>query len=332
MGDSVLILAGDVGGTKTRLAICSADAGPRSPLVEQVYPSGSFESLEAMVRIFLDETAMSVGGAVFGVAGPVVGGRAKITNLPWQLDEGAMAVALGVRSVRLLNDLEAVGHAVPFLEPGDLRTLSTGEPRAGGAIALIAPGTGLGEAFLTWDGGRYVPRPSEGGHAAFAPRTALETGLLAWLRERLGHVSYERVCSGIGLPNIYAYLKQSHHAQESPSLASRLAAADDPTPVIAGAAIEGGESNRLAVAALEIFVSALAGEAGNLALKVLATGGVYVGGGMPPKILPFLEDGRFLAAFREKGRMKDLLTAMPVHVIMNPKAALLGAAYHGLGY
>jgi glucokinase len=283
------------------------------------------------VREFLDQTDVSVERATFGVAGPVVGGRATITNLSWVIDEAELQLALNLSTVRLLNDLEAIGYGVPFLEPEDLHTLNEGQAVPGGAIAVIAPGTGLGEAFLTWDGTRYRSHATEGGHAGFAPTNDRQVGLLRYLLDRFDHVSYERVCSGMGLPNIYAYLKDSGYAEEPPWLARELAAADDPTPVIVNAALDSKRPCELCVATLNVFVSILGAEAGNLALKVLATGGVYVGGGIPPRILSTLERGPFMESFRSKGRFSDLMSRMPVHVILNPKVALLGAACHGLG-
>lgn len=324
-----MLLAGDIGGTKTALGVFSPDAGPRAPLAEASFPSPHYESLETLVREFLDQVNLPVDRASFGVAGPVVAGRARVTNLPWVIDEVRLREALHLSTVRLLNDLDAVAHAVPKLTTADLASLQAGEPASGGAIAVIAPGTGLGEAFLTWDGSRYRAHPSEGGHADFAPTGERELGLLRYLQTRFAHVSYERVCSGLGLPNIYAYLKTTGDAEEPAWLAARLAAAEDPTPVIVNAAL-GDPPCGLCVAALVMFVSILGAEAGNLALKVLATGGVYVGGGIPPRILPALTGGRFLDAFRNKGRFADLLARVPVHVILTPKIGLLGAAVHGL--
>ncbi|UCC64059.1 MAG: glucokinase [Anaerolineae bacterium] len=332
-----MLLAGDIGGTKTNVAVYSPDAGPRAPLAEATFPSARYANLEALVCDFLGGIDLAVDWASFGVAGPVVGGRATITNLPWVIDETQLEGELGLSAVRLLNDLEAIAYAVPWLEPDDVYTLNEGQPAPGGSMAIVAPGTGLGEAYLTWDGTRYRAYASEGGHSDFAPTTPLEVELLRYLLSRFDHVSYERVCSGLGVPNIYAYLKESDYADEPAWLAEQLAAADDPTPVIANAALlrhrpplDGERPCELCVATLNAFVSILGAEAGNLALKVLATGGVYLGGGIPPRILPALEQERFMEAFRRKGRMSDLLARMPVHVILNPKVALLGAAYHGL--
>jgi len=343
-----MLLAGDIGGTKTNLAVFSPEAGPRAPLAEAIFTSARYPSLETLVREFLAQVGLPVERASFGVAGPVVAGRATITNLPWVIDGAQLQAALHLSSVRLLNDLAAIAHAVPILSPADLHTLNAGQMTPGGAIAVIAPGTGLGEAFLTWDGSRYRAHASEGGHTDFAPTNLFEIELLRYLREGLGfeHVSYERICSGMGLPNIYAYLKDSGYAEEPDWLAEQLAATDDPTPVIVGAALrqpfDGAQDKaqdtaldderqcELCLATLNTFVSILGAEAGNLALKVLATGGVYLGGGIPPRILPALEQERFMEPFRRKGRFSALLARVPVHVILNPKTALLGAACHGL--
>jgi glucokinase len=323
-----MLLAGDIGGTKTNLAVFSPDEGLRAPLAEATFPSSCYPSLEALVSEFLAQIDIKVERASFGVAGPVVAGRAATTNLPWEMDQGQLQAALNIPTVRLLNDLAAIAHAVPFLEPSDLHTLNKGQAVPNGTLAVIAPGTGLGEAFLTWDGSRYVTLPSEGGHADFAPTDPLQIGLLAYLLDRFDHVSFEQVCSGRGLPNIYAYLKDGGYAGEPGWLAEQLATARDPNPVIVQAALSG--KSELCVATLDTFVSILAAEASNLALKVLATGGIYLGGGIPPRILPALEGPRFMRAFTNKGRFSDLLARVPVHVILNPKSALLGAACHGL--
>jgi glucokinase len=325
-----MLLAGDIGGTKTTLAVFSPEAGPRAPLAEATFRSAEYPSLETLAREFLSQVDSKVDRASFGVAGPVASGRAVATNLPWAIDETQLRATLNLSSVRLLNDLTALAHAVPFLESTDLHTLNEGRPVPGGAIAVIAPGTGLGEAFLTWDGSRYHPHPSEGGHADFAPTNALELGLLGHLQDRHGHVSYERVCSGRGLPSIYAYLRDSGRATEPAWLTEQLAAVDDPAPVIVNAALDEDRPCELCAATLGMFASILGAEAGNLALKVLASGGVYLGGGIPPRILPALESEQFLQAFHYKGRFSDLLMQIPVHVILDPKVALLGAACHGL--
>lgn len=324
-----MLLAGDIGGTKTNLAVFSPERGWRMPLAEATFPSADYASPEALVREFLAQHGFSVDRASFGVAGPVVAGHATITNLSWEMDETQLQQALHISSVRLLNDLDAIAHAVPFLESQDLHTLNEGQPVSGGAIAVIAPGTGLGEAFLTWDGSHYQAHTSEGGHADFAPTNSFEIELLRYLMARFPHVSFERVCSGKGLPNIYAFLKDTGYAEEPQWLAEQLAATRDRSPIIVSNALDKEKACELCVATLNTFVSILAAEAGNLAIKVLATGGVYIGGGIAPRILSNLDSERFMKTFTHKGRLTQILAGMPVHVILNPKVALLGAAYHG---
>jgi glucokinase len=321
-----MLLVGDVGGTKTHLAVFSAEDGPWKPLAEATFPSTRYSNLETLVGEFLERVRLPVRRASFGVAGPVVKGRAALTNLPWVVDEAHLRRVLNLSSVCLLNDVEAIAYAVPLLRPEDLHTLKAGEPVAGGAIAVIAPGTGLGEAFLTWDGSRYRAHPSEGGHTDFAPTPPLDVDLWHYLRARFEHISYERVCSGPGMLHLYAYLKEKGY-DEPAWLTRRLAEAEDPVPVIVGAALEG--RCELCVATLDAFIAILGAEAGNLALKVLALGGVYLGGGIPPQILPRLEGETFKRAFVQKGRYAGLLSRIPVYVILTPRAALLGAARYG---
>jgi glucokinase len=330
-----MLLAGDLGGTKTNLAIYDPEKGERAPLQEATFASATFPSLEALVQTFLAQVKYPVERASIGVAGPVTNGKATVTNLPWTMDQHEMAKTLGLKSVRLLNDLEAIATAVPYLLPEDLQTLTAGEPMRHGNIAVIAPGTGLGEAFLTWEGTRYHTHASEGGHSDFAPTNTSEVTLLRYLLDRMDHVSYERVCSGRGLPNIYACLKDAATAPEPAWLTKLLAEAPDPTPVIVRAGQDDGtpageEPSALCRATLKMFISIMGAEAGNLALKVMATGGVYVGGGIPPRILPMLRNDGFMVSFKRKGRFADLLNRVPVHVILNPKIALIGAAVHGL--
>lgn len=324
-----MLLAGDIGGTKTALAIFSAERGPRAPLAQAEYQSGDYPDLAAIVRAFLARRALHIACACFDVAGPVLGGRAHITNLPWVLDEQALAEELGIPTVHLMNDLEALARAVPLLQPEDVRTLNTGDVDPGGTIAVIAPGTGLGEAFLTWDGTRYLAHPSEGGHVDFAPTDDLQVGLLQFMLRRYDHVSYEHVCSGIGIPNIYAYLRDRGSAAESPVFAMRLAETSDPTRVICEAALDPTTPDALCAETLDLFLAILGAEAGNLALKVLATGGVYLGGGIPIHIAPAVERGAFMTSFRAKGRFAELLSRVPVHLIVR-QAALIGVAGYGL--
>jgi glucokinase len=325
-----MLLAGDIGGTKTVLAVFSAKGDV--PVQEKSYPSAQYASLELLIQGYLKEIKEPVDSACFAVAGPVVAGRARITNLPWIIDAAALKVGFDWKHVSLMNDLEAVAYAVPSLPSNDIHHLSVGKPSQGGNIAVVAPGTGLGEAFLTMDNGRHIAHASEGSHASFAPTNALQIGLLSFLLEKKGfkHVSFERVCSGgLGIPNLYAYLKETGIAEEPGSLAEELAASLDPTPVIINNALDPARANALCTKTLELFVDILGAECGNHALKVMATGGIYLGGGIPPRILSSLQKPAFLEALRSKGRFRALLTDIPVHVILNPKAGLLGAAAFG---
>jgi glucokinase len=322
-----MLLAGDIGGTKTKLAVLSPESG-LAPQAQATFKSARYASLEAVVHEFLGETGGSVQSAVFGVAGPVVRGETAATNLPWVIRETDLKQALGLEDAKLLNDLEATAFGVPFLSAADLFALNDVSPRSG-TKAVIAPGTGLGEAVLSYRDDHYHVIPSEGGHVDFAPTNLFEIRLLRHLMGKYGHVSYERVCSGKGMPNIYAYLKKNRFAEEVPEVAKALRKAADPTPVIVQRAMAG--ESELCVATLNAFVSILGAEAGNLALKVMATGGVYLGGGIPPKILSKLKDGTFMAAFVNKGRFAEVLAQIPVAVILNEETALLGAAAYGLG-
>jgi len=327
------LLAGDIGGTKTTLAVVSPEKGYRQPLLQETFSSRQYHSLEEVVHEFLrtiNLTGASIDRACFGVAGPVVQGRTTITNLPWVISARNLAAEFGFGRVTLLNDLVSIANAVPVLQPDDVYTLNVGSVVPGGAIAVVAPGTGLGEAYLTWDGAAYHAYASEGGHTDFAPTAPVEMDLLRYLQRKFGRVSYERLCSGIGLPNIYAFLRDTGLAPEPAWLAARLAAAADPNPVIVHAALEQADDCRLCAETLNLFVSILGAEAGNMALKVLASGGVYLGGGIPPRILPLLETEIFLKPFSNKGRFSTMLRQFRVHVVLNAKAALLGAAHFGL--
>jgi glucokinase len=333
-----MLLAGDIGGTKTNLALFKDKEDLHSPMHEAKFPSADYATLAALVHDFLsqrDLTGIPIERAVFGVAGPVVAGKAKATNLPWNIEESQLEQALNIPAVTLLNDLAAMATAIPLLTRADLFTLNEGKPARHGTLAVVAPGTGLGEATLTWDGEHYRVHPSEGGHADFAPTNSFEIGLLVYMLERMPHVSYEQVCSGIGLPNIYAYLKDSALFHEPVWLAEELAKVKDQTPIIVNAAkgeLPGqalSEPVDICQSVLRTFVSILGAESGNMALKALATGGVYLSGGIPPRILPFLQEGEFLQSFKNKGRFADMLAGFPVHVILNPNVGLMGAAAYG---
>jgi glucokinase len=328
-----MLLAGDIGGTKTVLALFDTQEGDglitRHPVLERTFPSQQYQSLDLIVDEFLRDCDHTISAGSFGVAGPVVGNRAQVTNLPWTIDAAAMRERFGF-NVHLLNDLEAVATAVTHLEGTDLITLNEGQAIPGGAIGVIAPGTGLGEAFLVWhrDRGCYESYPSEGGHCAFGPTTPLQLEMLNYWLPRMGHVSYERVCSGIGIPNIYTFLRETGRYPEPAWLRDQLADASDLTPIIVRAAVTG--EAEICAATLELFIEILGDQAGNLALTVLATGGIYLGGGIPGRILPQLQKGPFMKFFQDKGRFSEMMSRIPVHIIYNPKAALYGTAYDAL--
>ena len=324
-----MLIAGDIGGTKTDLAIYSHESGPHTPLAQTEFHSADYPSLQVMVREFLAQAKMSVDVASFDVAGPVINGRVKTTNLPWVLDEQTLANDLDLKAAHLMNDLKAVARAVPVLRAEDMITINKGEPVINGPIAVIAPGTGLGESFLTWDESEYVAHDSEGGHADFAPTDGRQIRLLQYLLPRFGHVGVERVCSGIGVPNIYEFLREEEKIPERPEIARLIASAKDHTKAIVEAALDSRHPNDLCLATVELLASILASEAGNLALKVLATGGVYLAGGIALHLLQLLQTPQFLETFTRKGRFKDLMERMPIHIITT-RAALLGAATYGL--
>ncbi len=318
-----MILAGDVGGTKTHLALYEPGSSVRAPVLERRLPSREYATLEALVRGFLAGAPAPPGRAVLGIAGPVVEQRIEATNLPWKIGAAALSAELGGAPVLLINDLEATAWGLPLLEGEEVETLHPGTPRPGNR-ALIAAGTGLGEALLIWDGTTWQPCASEGGHTDFAPRDALEDELLLWLRGRHGRVSYERILSGPGLANLYRFFAATGRGTASADVAARFETAADPAAVVSGAALDG--SCGRARLALERFVSIYGAEAGNLALKALAVNGIYLGGGIAPRILPLLRSGGFLQALHDKGRMGPVLARVPVTVLCDDRAALWGAA------
>lgn len=320
-----MILAGDTGGTKTRLALYEQMAGSFVRRETETFVSPDFPSLQDIIRTFLARHHVSVKKACFGVPGPVVNGRAESTNLPWITDEKQITQAVGITSVRLVNDLVATTSSLPFLNAEDLLTLHPGAPKGQETrFGVVAPGTGLGEGFLYKTAEQFLALPSEGGHTDFAPNTALEVELLKYLQKKFDRVSYERVLCGPGLVNIYDFLKDTGIAPEPPELAQRMRKGN-PAAIISAT----GQNGEFEICAqtLDIFVSVLGAKAGDVALTMVTTGGVYLGGGIPPKIVQKLADGAVVEAFHNKGRLSDFMKTIPLHVIRDDHAALLGSAY-----
>ena len=316
------VLAGDIGGTHARLAVVEIDDRQVHLVREARYASGDYPSLAPIVRTFLDAGGDAPSRAAFGVAGPVAGGRVATPNLPWTLDERRLARDIAIPRTRLLNDLDAIARGTARLVASDFVTLQEGTADTDGIVALVGAGTGLGEAFVVRDGGVARTHASEGGHTGFAPRTPIERDLLASLAGEFGHVSSERVISGPGLENIYGFLAKREPAREQPAV--RGAVQEEGAAAISRHGLDGSDS--LCAQALDIFVSAYGAKAGNMALTVLATGGVLLVGGIAPAIVKKLTDGTFLAAFRDKGRMSEMMQHMPVRVVMNDDVGLYGAA------
>jgi glucokinase len=350
-----MILAGDIGGTKTQLALYDWTTERIDPVRVETFHSTDYASLDEMLSEFLAPPAppapplalgqpeardeedasppsealpITLEAACFGVAGPVFENHSRTTNLPWVVDGAALSKQFDIRHVQLLNDLEAMAHGILLLRPDELVTLNPGTlPTHKQAIALIAAGTGLGESILFWDGGHYRPMPSEGGHTDFAPNSDQEIDLLRYLRSQYLHVSYERVLSGPGLLSIYEYLRDAK--KNEPTWLAEKIKAGDPAAEIAEAGLKG--QAEIATQALDLFASVYGAEAGNLALKAMAINGVYLGGGIAPKLLTKLKDGMFMKAFTNKGRYKRLMSQIPVHVVMNQHTGLLGAAAMAAG-
>jgi len=317
-----LLLAGDIGGTKTLLGLFPVASRTPIPIKEATYASRDHESLENIIDDFLDHS-VSIDTACFGVAGPVVDGIADATNLPWQMQTARLKRKLLTGHVELINDLVANAYGLNVLDKRDLATLSVGRNATGNA-ALLSAGTGLGAAILFWNGKAHVPLPSEGGHVEFGPKSRLELDLLEHLFDRFGHVSYERVLSGAGLHNIYQFVRETGRFGKEPSWLSEQLRAGEPPAIIARTAQLG--KNKICAKALDLFVSIYGAAAGNLALQVMAVSGMYIGGGIAPKIFWKLNDGTFMKAFRDKGRLSGIVERIPVRVVMNERAALLGAA------
>ena len=324
-----MILAGDVGGTKVHLSLYNFEGGNLVQLREEKFPAGEYACLDDVVKEFLkkgQEDAAKIAACCFGCPGPVRDGRLKLTNLPWTLDARDLQRSLGIEHIFLINDLEANGYGIPELGKNQIYTLHEGDGAAVGHRGLISAGTGLGECVLIWDGKlrRHLPIPSEGGHVDFAPRNDREIALLHYLQRTLkGRVSFERVVSGLGIRNVYAFLRDDQQLEEPTWLRDRMQT-EDPNAVIGTSAEEG--SSEICVETMNLFAAAYGAKAGNLALTLLAAGGIYLGGGIAPKVLKIMSNGKFKDAFLDKGRMTPILETVPVRVILDDTCALLGAA------
>lgn len=326
------ILAVDIGASKTNLGLFTVKESPRKPTMEASLVSRDFASATKLLQYFLERCDCDVDSACIGVPGPVLDNQSTITNLPWIINGLQLEQDLSIKTIRLVNDLEATAASVPFLQERDLYQLNKGVRREKANRAVISPGTGLGEAFLCKnDGNGFTAYPSEGGHCDFAPSNSLELEMLAYLQDKIGHVSYEQVCSGLGIVNIYKFLKESTNAREPEWLQERYAQTADQSRVIIDVATDAEIPYPICRKTLEIFVSILGAEAGNMALKVMAHGGVYLGGGIPPRIIGILDSSNFLKTFLNKGRMSSLLSDVPVHIITNLKAPMIGAAAIAIG-
>lgn len=323
MDSAKVILAGDVGGTHARMALIEARGESLSLLTEKIYPSHDYSKLEIIVTDFLEQNSTKPELAGIGVAGPIRDGKCVATNLPWIVNSVTLAAACGLPHVELLNDLEANAYGIATLVAADFCMLQKGIPNAKANAAVISAGTGLGEAGMFFDGAVLRPFAGEGGHASFAPEGAVQAELFEYLMRKFGHVSCERVLSGPGLVNIYDFLRDTGRGPESPAIVEQMRTGD-PAAAISNGALT--DKCQLCDEAVEIFVEIYGAEAGNLALKMLATGGVYIGGGIAPKILSEMQRPPFLNSFLNKGRMRPLLEAIPVQVILNENTALRGAA------
>ncbi len=319
----MIVLAGDVGGTNARLAVVSIDGASLSFLREERYPSRDYPGLAPIVQHFLQGVEEHPLHACFGIAGPIVNDECRASNLPWTINAAALGAAIQVPGTTLINDFAAVGHGIERLQVGDVVTLQEGDRVSTGPIGLIGAGTGLGEGFLTWQGQHYQVNSSEGGHQTFAARDDLEWGLSKFLHAQFGHVSSERVLSGSGLVQIYRYLVSLEPSTEQPAVHDAMKT-EDPAAVISRFGLAGTDG--LSGRALDLFASMYGAQAGDLALMVVSTGGIYLAGGIAPRIVSKLSQGGFISAFRDKGRFVDFLSRVPVHIITNAKVGLMGAA------
>ena|SRR3989338_2142065 len=321
-----MYLVGDIGGTKTNISVVDSRNGKFHTIFEKSFISKEFDSLQTILKNVFNETKvkdLKIESACFGVAGPVKNGRCEATNLPWIIDIRKVSETTNLSSdlIYLLNDLEAGAYGIECLEEKDFYTLNKGNPQKNGAKCLISAGTGLGEAIIVWDGNAYRPIPSEGGHTDFAPKSKMEIDLLIWLMNKYGRVSYERILCGPGLLNVYNFFRETTY-QDTPKWISERLKKEDPSAVISELGME--KKDEACEKALDLFVSVYGGEAGNLALKCLATNGVYIGGGIAPKILEKIKHGSFMQSFTNKGRLSVMVAQIPVKAILNPKLPLLG--------
>jgi glucokinase len=320
------VLAGDIGGTNTRLAVFKVEEDSLALCAQQDYLNREHKSPQEIVLKFLQQARVACDGAALAVAGPVLDNKVSGTNLPWPVDADAITLEAGLPKVVLLNDLMALARGIGELRAEDIEVLHAGEEDLDGNGAVVAAGTGLGEAGLLRSGKGFIPFPSEGGHSDFGPNSELEARLYLHLRQRFGHVSYERILSGQGIENVYAFMRDDEGFAEPKELAAELAACSDRAASISRHALAG--THKICVRTLEVFVSVLAAEAGNLALRLFATGGVYIGGGIAPKVAPFLRQPEFLEAYRQKGRMSQLVERVPLRLVTNQHTGLIGAAAH----
>ncbi|MCB2183999.1 MAG: glucokinase [Desulfobulbaceae bacterium] len=320
-------LAADVGGTKTDLAVFDTKSGYARPLYEATLPSRQYASFSELLHQFLDDKRITIQYACFGVAGPVLANKVQLTNLAWEIDGLEIETEFMIKKVIIINDLVAIASAIPSLTASDLVVLKQGRAVQQGTLGIVAPGTGLGVSYSVWTGEGYQPCASEGGHAGFSPRNQIELELLGFLFTDQ-HVSFESLCSGMGLPNIYRFLVTEKHFSEQVWLADALSRRSDPSPVIVQGALDSEKECALCQETVRLFVKILAEACSNLAVTVLARGGIYLGGGIAPRILAFLQEEAFVSRFEARGKMSGLVRNIPVAVIMNPKAALTGAAVY----
>ncbi len=332
MTSTSYLLAGDIGGTKTVLALFPkhgfSDA-PLVPLHQQIFQNSESGSFNHIIAAFLRQCDVHPTTACFGIAGPVLGDQVEMTNLNWRISAQQLQQCFNFNQVSLINDLAATAMGAIHLSASDVHVLNKGKPVPDGTIGVLAPGTGLGEAFLLLRDGELLPVSTEGGHAGFSPRNPLQIELLRFIQEKTSDVSMEQVCSGLGLPNLFSFMQTQIKTPDE--LASALDSADNPAPVIGRAALDAlsrNDTGHIAVQTLYLFADILADEAANLALKTMALGGIFIGGGIPPKILPFFQQERFMSSF-SRGVFADILTDIPIHIILNPQTALLGTAAYG---